>query len=87
MTYRYIQTYIRIHTYIHKYSDFLVVLISVGLAQARPNHDVYCIPDSEVAPVQSSSDGDGLQLPSAWHTVVSSAWDASHWIVILVPSG
>ena len=32
LTYRYI------HTYIHKYSSFLVVLISVGLAQARPNH-------------------------------------------------
>ena len=32
LTYRYI------HTYIHKYSDFLVVLISVGLAQARPNN-------------------------------------------------
>ena len=27
-----------IHTNIHKYSDFLVVLISVGLAQARPNY-------------------------------------------------
>ena len=31
----------RIHTYIHTYigtcSDFLVVTISVGLAQARPN--------------------------------------------------
>ena len=26
-----------IHTYIHKYSVFLIVLISVGLAQARPN--------------------------------------------------
>ena len=31
LTYRYI------HTYIHKYSNFLVVLISVGLTQARPN--------------------------------------------------
>ena len=30
-------TYRYIHTYIHKYSDFLVVLISVGLALARPN--------------------------------------------------
>ena len=30
------QTYI--HAYIHKYSDFLVVLISAGLAQARPNY-------------------------------------------------
>ena len=28
-------TYRDIHTYIHKYSDFLVVLISVGLARAR----------------------------------------------------
>ena len=27
-----------IHTYIHKYSGFLVVLISVGLAQACPNY-------------------------------------------------
>ena len=26
-----------IHTYIHRNSDFLVVTISVGLAQARPN--------------------------------------------------
>ena len=32
LMYRYIQTYI------HEYSDFLVVLISVGLAQARPNY-------------------------------------------------
>ena len=32
LMYRYIQTYI------HKYSGFLVVLISVGLAQARPNY-------------------------------------------------
>ena len=29
---------ISLHTYIHNYSDFLVVLISVGLAQARPNY-------------------------------------------------
>ena len=35
LTYRYIHT--NIHTYIHKYSDFLVVLISVGLTQAHPN--------------------------------------------------
>ena len=35
LTYRYI------HTYIHKYSSFLVVLISVGLAQARPNYSMY----------------------------------------------
>ena len=28
-------TYRDIHTYIDKYSDFLVVLISVGLAQAQ----------------------------------------------------
>ena len=27
-----------LHTYIHKYSDFLVVMISVGLASARPNY-------------------------------------------------
>ena len=27
-----------IHTYKNKYSDFLVALISVGLAQARPNY-------------------------------------------------
>ena len=27
-----------IHTHIHKYSDFLIVLISVGLAEARPNY-------------------------------------------------
>ena len=27
-----------IHTYIYNYSDFLVVLISVGFAQARPNY-------------------------------------------------
>ena len=26
------------HTHIHNYSDFLVVTISVGLAQARPNY-------------------------------------------------
>ena len=31
---------VSLHTYIHKYSDFLVVLISVGLAQARPNYIV-----------------------------------------------
>ena len=31
LTYRYIQTYI------HKYSGFLGVLLSVGLAQARPS--------------------------------------------------
>ena len=29
---------ISLHTYIHKYSNFLVVLISVGLAQAHPNN-------------------------------------------------
>ena len=34
MTYCYIHTYM----YIHKYSSFLVVLISVGLAQARSNY-------------------------------------------------
>ena len=28
---------VSLHTYIHKYSDFLVAMISVGLAQARPN--------------------------------------------------
>ena len=28
----------RTHTYIQKYSDFLVYTISVGLAQARPNY-------------------------------------------------
>ena len=28
----------RMYTYIHKYSSFLVVLISVGLAQTRPNY-------------------------------------------------
>ena len=52
--------------------------------------DVHCIPDSEVAVAQSSSDGRGLQLPSAWHTltVVSAVWGTlSHWIVMLVPSG
>ena len=34
-----LHTYIHTHThtYIHRYGDFLVVLISVGLAQARPN--------------------------------------------------
>ena len=31
----YIHTYI--HTHIHKNSDFLVITISVGLAQAHPN--------------------------------------------------
>ena len=31
-------TYRDIHTYIQKYSSFLIVLISVGLAQARPNY-------------------------------------------------
>ena len=39
-------TYRYIHTYIHRYSGFLIVLISVGLAQARPNNytvHVYCI--------------------------------------------
>ena len=29
---------VSLHTYIHKYSDFLVAIISVGLAQARPNY-------------------------------------------------
>ena len=29
---------VSLHTYIHKYSDFLVVLNSVGLASARPNY-------------------------------------------------
>ena len=29
---------VSLHTYIHKYSGFLVVQISVGLAQARPNY-------------------------------------------------
>ena len=32
-----------IHTYIQKYSDFLVYTISVGLAQARPDDYLYCI--------------------------------------------
>ena len=36
-TYMYIHTYIHTHIH-HKYSDFLVVLISVGLTQARPNY-------------------------------------------------
>ena len=27
-----------IHTHIHKYTDFLIVTICVGLAQARPNY-------------------------------------------------
>jgi hypothetical protein len=37
--------------------------------------------------VQSSSDGDGTQLPSAWHIVVSEVWDtSSHWKVTFVPS-
>ena len=31
-------TYRHIDRYIHKYSDFLVVMISVGLASARPNY-------------------------------------------------
>ena len=31
-------TYIATYMHKHKYSDFLVVLISVGLAQARPNY-------------------------------------------------
>ncbi|MCG8622178.1 MAG: hypothetical protein MJE68_09320, partial [Proteobacteria bacterium] len=31
-------TYRYIHTNVHKYSDFLVVLISVELAQACPNY-------------------------------------------------
>ena len=30
------RTHTYIHTYIQKYSDFLVYTISVGLAQARP---------------------------------------------------
>ena len=34
--YRLVATYIQ--TYIHMYSDFLIVLISVGLTQARPNY-------------------------------------------------
>ena len=29
---------VSLNTYIHKYSDFLVAMISVGLAQARPNY-------------------------------------------------
>ena len=29
---------VSLHRYIHKYSDFLVALISVGIAQARPNN-------------------------------------------------
>ena len=29
---------VSLHTYIHKYSDFFVAMISVGLAQARPNY-------------------------------------------------
>ena len=31
---------VSLRTYIHKYSDFLVAMISVGLAQARPNQYV-----------------------------------------------
>ena len=31
---------VSLHTYIHKYSDFLVAMISVGLAQARPNYNI-----------------------------------------------
>ena len=34
---------ISLHTYIHRYVVFLVVLISVGLALARPNHDPYLL--------------------------------------------
>ena len=37
-----LHTYIQnLHTYIHKYSDFLVAMISVVLAQARPNYAGY----------------------------------------------
>ena len=38
------QPTLTIFTYIHKYSGFFVVLISVGLAQAHPNNFVtlYC---------------------------------------------
>ena len=31
----------RLHTYIHKYSDFLIVLMSVALASARPNNGIH----------------------------------------------
>ena len=34
------RTHTYIHTYIQKYSDFLVYTISVGLAQARPNEHI-----------------------------------------------
>ena len=30
-----------IRTYIHRYGNFLIVLISVGLAQVRPNQTTY----------------------------------------------
>ena len=51
-TYRYIHTYI--YTYIHKYSDFLVAMISVGLAQARPNNNIIII--SSLISMQGKND-------------------------------
>ena len=36
------------YRYIHKYSDFLVAMISVGLAQARPNDSVII---TEILPI------------------------------------
>ena len=34
---------VSLHTYIHKYSDFLVAMISVVLAQARPNYSLFIL--------------------------------------------
>ena len=34
---------VSLHTYMYKYSDFLVGLISVGLASSRPNHQYFCV--------------------------------------------
>ena len=47
MTYCYIIYYIHTHTHTHSYSNFLIGMISVGLASAHSNHDclldVYCV--------------------------------------------
>ena len=39
---------VSLYTYIHKYSDFLVAMINVELAQARPNYSVII---TEILPI------------------------------------
>ena len=65
-----------IHTYIHKYSDFLVVLISVGLAQARPNNSYL--------PVIGVHEMHGRMHPNYWmHLMHPNYWQITMILLVV----